>query len=337
MSSPRLSLALADAAALPVSGTILVSGARAGEDLSALPRDRVVIVQGFRPDHDALAAQGFRVTPDIDMVPDAVAAAVLFLPRARAAARHALASVMRRLAPGWPIWIDGQKTDGIDTMLKDVRARTAVSQPIAKAHGKIFRIDRPDDDSFSDWLASDLCPAPGFVSRPGVFSADAVDRGSALLSAALPARPGRRMADFGAGWGWLAAQILSRPEVEVLDVIEADHAALACARRNISDPRARFHWADVTQYKPAALYDAIATNPPFHTGRAAEPAIGLAFIAAAAACLAPSGTLWLVANRHLPYEAALTQRFRDVAEIGGDGAFKVLSASRAFVAPRPKV
>jgi 16S rRNA (guanine1207-N2)-methyltransferase len=334
--TPRLSLALAGTGLWSAAGTILVSGARAGCDLSALPTERMLIVQGFRPDHDALAAKGYSVTPDIDAVPGGAAAGVVFLPRARGAARHAVASVMRRVVPGGAIWIDGQKTDGIDTMLKDVRARTAVSQPLAKSHGKIFRVDRPDDDSFADWIAPDLVPAPGFVTRPGVFSADAVDRGSALLAEALPARLGRIVADFGGGWGWLAAQILTRDGVETLDLIEADHLALTCARRNISDPRAVFHWADVTQYRPEALYDAIVTNPPFHTGRAAEPALGLAFIAAAAARLKPSGTLWLVANRHLPYEAALSERFRDVVEIGSDRGFKLFSASRPVGAPRPK-
>jgi 16S rRNA (guanine1207-N2)-methyltransferase len=264
-----------------------------------------------------------------------LAGQLVFLPRARAAARHAVAALLRRVEPGGPIWIDGRKTDGIDTMLRDIRDRVATSQPLAKAHGKIFRFDRPEDDGFSDWIAPDLHPAPGFVARPGIISADGIDSGSALLAGALRKHLGRHLAVFGAGWGWLAAQILTRPEIGSLDLIEAEHAALGCARRNIADPRARFHWADVAHHRPAAPYDAIVTNPPFHTGRAAEPALGLAFIAAAAARLVPGGTLWLVANRHLPYESALAQRFREVAEVGGDSGFKVLRAARPVAAPRP--
>ena len=48
----------------------------------------------------------------------------------------------------------------------------------------------------------------------------------------------------------------------------------------------------------------------------------------AAAMLHPGGTLWLVANRHLPYGAVLTEIFRDVEDIGGDGAFRLVRASR---------
>lgn len=336
MSSSRLSLALERAGSLPPAGTMIVSGARAGDDLSALPRDRAVIVQGFRPDHDALAARGFGVVPSVDEVPAEAAAGIVFLPRARGAARDAVAAVARRVAPGGPIWIDGQKTDGIDSMLKDIRARVAVSPPVVKAHGRIFGFERPADDRFADWIAAEISPAPGFVTRPGLFSADAVDRGSAVLAQALPARLGRRVADFGAGWGWLSAQILTRPDIEALDLIEADHAALACARRNVTDPRAAFHWADVTRFRPAEPYDTVVTNPPFHAGRAAEPALGLAFIAAAASCLAPAGTLWLVANRHLPYETALSQRFRTVREAAGGNGFKVLTASGVIAPPRSR-
>jgi 16S rRNA (guanine1207-N2)-methyltransferase len=39
------------------------------------------------------------------------------------------------------------------------------------------------------------------------------------------------------------------------------------------------------------------------------------------------GTLWLVANRHLPYDRMLTGLFRDVEEIGGDVAFRVTRAA----------
>ena len=67
---------------------------------------------------------------------------------------------------------------------------------------------------------------------------------------------------------------------------------------------------------------------PFHTGRDADPSLGLAFIAAARGMLAPDGALWLVANRHLPYDAALSAAFLTVEEAGGDSAFRVIRATR---------
>ena len=331
MSQSRISLAL-EGAELPTEGTILVFGPRGDADLSALARERVCIVQDFRPDHDAWQARGFAVS---DKPEGRHAAAILFLPRARAAARAMVAAAAGHLAAGAPVWLDGQKTDGIDSALKDVRARAEVSDVIAKAHGKIFRFAVPSDGRFDDWAARPTAPAPGFAAMPGVFSSETVDKGSAALAAALPGDLHGVVADLGAGWGWLSAEILKRDGVRELHLIEADLTALDCARRNITDPRARFHWADATRFRPERRFDVVVTNPPFHTERAADPALGVAFIRAAAGMLTPSGQLWLVANRHLPYEKAMETLFRDVAEIGGTAGFKVLRALRPAAAPRP--
>ena len=109
--------------------------------------------------------------------------------------------------------------------------------------------------------------------------------------------------------------------------------AVEAARANISDPRAVFHWADATGFRPDRPLHFIVMNPPFHRGRAADPAIGQGFVRAAAGMLAPSGVLWMVANRHLPYEDVLNAAFGEVAEAGADRAFKVLRASRPRKGP----
>lgn len=334
MKISRLSTLLDDAPdLLPAEGTVLVLGPRAGSDLSALPVDRVRAVQGFRPDHDALAAQGYKVTAE--PAGNDHAAALVILPRSRAEGRAMVAEAAARVRPGAPVWIDGQKTDGIDTMLRDLRGRAEVAGSLVKAHGRIFAFAGGDAAPFADWQAQPLTPAEGFRTMPGVFSAEAVDRGSLLLAAALPADLKGRVADLGAGWGWLAAQVLARPGVKSVDLVEADHLALACARANVTDPRAIFHWLDATQFKPERVCDVVVMNPPFHQGRAADPSLGASFIAAAARVLSPAGVLWMVANRHLPYEAALTAAFREVQELPGDGGFKLFRASHPQRAPAP--
>jgi 16S rRNA (guanine1207-N2)-methyltransferase len=85
------------------------------------------------------------------------------------------------------------------------------------------------------------------------------------------------------------------------------------------------HWHDVGGGIPGR-YDAVVSNPPFHIRRADVPDLGRSFIRAAAEALVDDGSLLLVANRHLPYEDILGQRFRDVRVIGGNPAFKVLQA-----------
>ena len=258
-----------------------------------------------------------------DLAPG-VCASVVFLPRAKAEARALVADAMA-ITRG-PVIVDGAKTDGIDSVMKDMRKRSAVSGPISKAHGKLFWLDG-DADLFADWAAT-----PGqignFITAPGVFSADAIDPASQLLADALPEKLGRTVVDLGAGWGYLAARCLDRAGIETLHLVEAEQAALTCARQNINDPRAQFHWADATTWAAPKPVDTVVMNPPFHTGRSAEPALGRAFIATAARILATGGTLWMVANRHLPYETALAASFRNVQDVGGDNRFKIIRADR---------
>ncbi|MGC9417703.1 MAG: class I SAM-dependent methyltransferase [Rhodovulum sp.] len=327
MSDARLTLALqSGAVALPAIGRIAVFGPSAEADLSALPKDRVQIVQGFAPDHAAWAARGWAVAvaPEGDF-----AGAVISIPRSKALARAWLAEALT-LAGGGPVIVDGAKTDGVDSLLKACRAAgCAVTAPFAKAHGKCFAVTG-DPDALADWRpgAGELIEGR-YRTAPGVFSADGVDRGSALLLAALPAKLKGRIADLGAGWGYIAGESLAaHPEIVEMHLVEADHAALDCARSNVPDPRARFHWADATTFEAATALDVVLANPPFHISRAGDPALGRAFLAAAARLLAPHGQAFVVANRHLPYERDLAGLFAEVHEIGGDAGFKVLRAMR---------
>lgn len=322
MSLSRLKTALdTGAISLPADGRVAVYNPQANDDLSALPTDRVHVIQGFKPDHDAFVAQGY----DVGVAASGdYAAALVILPRSKSLARMLIAEAARshRL-----VIVDGQKTDGVESILRDIRKRVAVGEVISKAHGKIFGFTGGD---FDDWRADPGGDpvAGGFITAPGVFSADAVDPGSAALVAALPARMSGRIADLGAGWGYLAREILTGKGAGELHLIEANHTALECARINVNDPRAIFHWADATRFVPDVLFDAVVSNPPFHVSRAADPAIGRAFVAAAAKMLKPSGKLWLVANRHLPYEAEAAVHFMDVQEIAGDKRFKILAAAK---------
>lgn len=310
----------------PPDGRIVLIGA-GPRDLAPFDPARTLVVQGFRPDHDAVAAQGFDVSPTLA---GPAQAAVVILPRARAEARARIAAAAAILPPGAPLWIDGQKTDGIDSVLREMRALLPVEDVQSRAHGKIFRVTIP---AANDWLPADWAAretlVDGFLTLPGVFSADGPDPASVMLAAHLPDRMPTRVVDLGAGWGWLSAQVLARPGAEVVHLVEADHAALCCARRNVTDARARFHWADATAFRLPEPVNAVVMNPPFHSGRAADPHLGARFIRAAAGLLTGAGRLWMVANRHLPYEQALAECFADVAEIGGDSRFKVLTATGA--------
>jgi 16S rRNA (guanine1207-N2)-methyltransferase len=322
MRSARLNLALESGTiVLPPDGPITVFGPRAGDDLSDLPQGRLTLVQGFRPDHDHFAALGYRTAGD-----GPFAAALVCLPRAKADARALLAEAAASVLPGGMIAVDGQKTDGADAVFKECRTvLPGLADPLSKAHGKFFVM--PAGFVPRDWAAQPRVVAQGFTTCLGVFSADGPDPGSVLLAQALPADLPAKVGDLGAGWGYLSRAVLTRPGVKHLDVVEAERVALDCARINVVDARAQFHWADATRFRPDRLWGAVVMNPPFHQGREADPDLGIAFLHAAQRGLAPDGVLWLVANRHLPYERVLAGLFRQVEQIGGDAVFRVTRAT----------
>lgn len=326
--SQRLTLAVETGTfAVPEDGRILVLHPTDQHDLSALPQARVTIVQPLKSEFDALQARGWHVLAECPEK-DQFAAAVVFVTRAKALTRQLVAQAVSRTTG--KVLLDGAKTDGIDSLMtalkKEPSPSALPSAALSKAHGKAFWIKGGFD--LSHWLSEENATADGWHTAPGVFSADAVDPASALLVEALPSKLGKRVVDLGAGWGVLSAAILERDGVETVDLVEVNHVALSCAQKNIEDSRARFHWADARRWGGQPHYDTVVMNPPFHTGRSAEPALGQAFILNAVRILSPAGKLWMVANRHLPYEATLEASFGHVEERAGDNRFKVLLAER---------
>ena len=325
MTGIRLSLALAgDGLSLPDGARIAIFAPTADTDLTALPQDLCHVITGNKPDRDYFAALGYTC----NTAPEGrYGASIVCLPRAKDRAR-ALIAEAAGVTDG-PVIVDGLKTDGIESALKGCRKRAdGVSGPISKAHGKLFWMDPAP--TLDDWRMGEPAQIEeGYVTAPGVFSADGIDPASRALADNLPEKLGAHVIDLGAGWGYLTHRALERESIKRIDAIEADHAALDCARLNVTDPRAHLHWEDALRWRPDTAADTVLMNPPFHTARKADPALGRSFIAAAAEMLKPSGQLWMVANRHLPYEQTLAGLFAEVSEApGGDARFKLLHARR---------
>ncbi|MEL6913848.1 MAG: methyltransferase [Pseudomonadota bacterium] len=311
----RLGLALDEG--LGLTGPVLVRHPALDTDLSALP-GCVIETPDIR------VAEQFGGTHSVNPENHAEYAAVLVvLPRSKDLARDLIATSFV-LAPR--VLVDGQKTDGVDSLWRACRERAEVEGSVTKAHGRLFWMTG-SAEAFADWLY--VPPdAYGFTLAPGVFSADGIDPGSYALAEVLPQRLSGRVIDLGAGWGYLSAVAEARG-ADAIDMVEADATALACAEANTQNTTP--HWADVTRWQAPEKAQHVIMNPPFHAGRKGTPELGQAFIATAARSLLPSGTLWMVANRHLPYEETLARHFGHVTELKGPPGtegFKLFQATR---------
>ncbi|TWI10264.1 class I SAM-dependent methyltransferase [Aerolutibacter ruishenii] len=334
-------------------GGVLFLRARDGWPLHRQPTHGLVCEQTFKPDADALQRSGLTVCNDgalADAADGELPAqgkryplVLLLPPRQRDESRALMARALDQCAPGGRVLACVANNEGAKSAEDDLRRVAGAVSTLTKNKCRVFwttpRSAPPQADAetlIAQWRGLDrIRPvADGRLhSRPGVFAWDRVDPASALLVEHLPADLAGRAADLGAGIGYLGLELLARcPRITALDLYEAEARALELARRNLQPCGDRvalgFHWHDVTSGLPAA-YDVIISNPPFHAqGRAERPDIGRRFIAAAARALRPGGRLWLVANRHLPYEAVLHEHFGAVRDVATRGGFKVVEAVR---------
>lgn len=322
----------------PADGRVLFLRARDGAALRAVVRPGWVCVQGFRADHDALPTVAERLTE----VPEAAFDCVLLLPpRQREASRAWLVRALERVAPGGVLVVSQANDEGARSLQDDLEQLCGEVRSSSKHKCRVIWL-RPDpatvDRALAQaWLAQDAVQpiAEGrYLSRPGLFSWDRIDTGSALLAAHLPGNLQGRVADLGAGYGYLSCELLRRcPKVNALDLYEADARALPLAQANVERVLAdrptpatvATHWHDVATGLPQR-YHAIVSNPPFHLDRGGLPQLGQAFLHAAANALLPDGRLLLVANRHLPYEQILAARFGEAQVLAAANGFKVIQA-----------
>lgn len=324
---------------LPADGRVLFLRARAGVRLREMAQPGWLCEQSFMPFADELSRNGLRVGEPTD---DEVFPLVLVLPpRQRDEARALFARALRHTAPGGIVLAAMPNTEGAKSGEADLAKLVGVVQHLSKHKCRVFwsapNAADIDQTLLADWLARDAprTIVDGYVSRPGLFAWDRIDRASALLAAYLPGDLHGRVADLGAGYGYLASEVVARcPNVSAIDLYEAEARALELARINLARAKREsgrevgvaLYWHDVTRGLPQR-YDAIVSNPPFHQGRADLPELGQAFIISAAEALQPAGRLFIVANRHLPYEAILTSRFREVRSVVVQEGFKVIEAS----------
>ena len=230
--------------------------------------------------------------------------------------------------------------------LSNTSGASRYEQNLAKAAGHIDSIQKNkcrvfyarktaewDAGTLDEWRKlGEIRTAEGsdLLTQAGIFSASHIDPGSKLLADHLPANIRGKVADLGAGWGYLSRQLLEKCSgIQKLDLYEADARALTLAKRNLPETAAevRYLWHDVTKGIDG-IYHTIVMNPPFHAGQRYDADLGISFIRMATGALRGGGQLFIVANRQLPYEReleALGLVWRKPVE---DATFKLLFAEK---------
>jgi 16S rRNA (guanine1207-N2)-methyltransferase len=261
---------------------------------------------------------------------ESFAAVTVRAPAGAVERRFVLAHALRILAPNGRLTAFAPKDRGGLRLKKELQALGCEVGESARRHNRICLVVRPSViQGLADAIAAGAprqIAENGLWTQPGVFSWDRLDAGTNALLQILPEFSGVG-ADFGGGIGLLALNVLASSKVTKLTLVELDRRAFDAAKRNVADVRAEFVWGDVRQASLKDL-DFVVSNPPFHDGGGEDKTLGQAFIVSAATALRKGGVLWIVANRHLPYEAILAESFAKVRLVEESGGYKVFEAKK---------
>jgi 16S rRNA (guanine1207-N2)-methyltransferase len=311
--------------ATDLSGPALIMGERLPDVAGAFRAEGLEVISWNRR---ALGGRGATAWPP----PGPFGAATLRFPRGREELLMGLHSASSVLRPEGRLLVYGAKDEGIETafgLLEDlfvgvetlgIGGRCRVLTAVRGEETKGLR------DSLDAWKSLVTLDYPGlpreWVSYPGIFAHGHLDPGTRLLLDVLPSVPsGARILDYGCGSGIVAWFALSRNEELEVDLLDVDAVALRAARLNV--PAGRLILRDGLPARGERAYDAIFSNPPFHRGKGEDPGMILRFIQEAPDLLNPRGALVLVAQRRLPIQRSLQERFGGVRVLAEDSTFRV--------------
>ena len=176
----------------------------------------------------------------------------------------------------------------------------------------------------------------GVVTSSGVFSADRLDRGTAVLLSRVPAPAvgeGDLAVDVGCGWGPIALALADAAPGATVLAADVNERAVDLTARNTSAAglgNVRALLADdllAELRSSSATVDLIWSNPPVRIGKEALHALLLDWLA----LLSDDGEAWLVVLKNLGADSLATwlkNQGWDVNRMASSKGFRVLRVRR---------
>ena len=265
-------------------------------------------------------------------------------PGDRGLTRRWLVEARQALKPGGALYLAGANDHGARSAIADAAALFGGAEVLGYRQGSRVALSRKSAGVPAPAWASEGGIAPGswhefgakarghtfrLRSLPGVFADGRLDEGTALLLEALDVPAGARVLDVGCGYG-IIGLLAARLGAAGVDMVDVNLLAVASAAENIAldgCAAARAFPSDGVPAEAFECYDVVATNPPFHVGKATDYGVTRGFIEGARRALGPGGQLYLVANRFLKYDQWLRAAFECVACVAETRSYRVWRAT----------
>ncbi len=307
--------------------------------LEDFDKTKIYVQQYFCPLARNLEKHGFEVYDSFDGVQEHTKdLALVMVPKNMVEARYFVAKAIMMLRDGGTLICAADNKAG-GTRLKKMMQDFGFDEPMLFSQNKARAVRVTmnkagvDNEALADALKAgemQLVLDGRFVSQPGIFGWDKIDNGSRILLENLPLDLKGRGADFGCGYGFLSFSILEKcRKIKKLYCIDADKRALVACQQNLRDKEVdgcpvEYLWRDlVSPQSDLKNLDFVVMNPPFHEGKNTDVSVGASFIERAYESLRRGGRLWMVANKHLPYEPEITKRFYQVHRHYEGQGFKI--------------
>ena len=296
---------------------------------------------------EQLRAIGHQVTLcDFDIAqitPSAFTHIVYRVSKERPLVHHCINESYKHLASGGYLHLIGNKDDGIRTHGRNAE-KVFASPEQAKKHGDAYHIQlqKLEDDSDTDrqWLD---CKDYGklrtctvgdfhFISKPGVFGWNKVDKGSELLCEYVHKQMPKKkdlgsVLDMGCGYGYLLLACADLPFSQRF-ATDNNAAAIDAATASFAkiDLNVQLSLDDCGQQLRTEV-DWILCNPPFHQGFQTNSSLSEKFITQMRRILKPKGKAFVVVNQFIPLEKLAEGTFAHIDLLAQEHGFKVIQLS----------
>ncbi len=168
------------------------------------------------------------------------------------------------------------------------------------------------------------------VSFPGVFCADHLDIGTRFLLSHIPKDRTGTILDLGCASGvlGLAAKKLN-PKANIV-LTDESYMAVESAKESFkrNGMEGDFHTMDILKGYEADSVDIILCNPPFHQANRVMTDIAVKMFKQARTVLKRSGTLYVVANKHLGYHKKLRSLYHNLNRVAENEKFIIFSVRK---------
>ncbi len=252
---------------------------------------------------------------------------------------HVINQAIRILKPGGHLCISGLKNEGIKTYLDKAKKLFAGNIEMVKADKNTWMgilsspgqadTDLLEDQSYTELREIETDGNFSYISKPGIYGWNKIDKGSAYLIEELKLfldrlpTPPESILDLGCGYGYLSLNCSTLGAK--ITATDNNAAALRLCKENLEQQGVE---ADVIAADCAEgihkQFPLIVCNPPFHQGFSVDGDMTDRFLNAARRRLQANGIACFVVNLHIPLERKALNLFGSIETIAANGSFKLV-------------